>query len=112
MKFGLKELQQRLENENDQFVEFFKHGDLHLELYAPNMVDRQSPHERDEIYIILSGSGIFQHENHQEPFGPGDVLFVPAGDEHRFVQFDEDFRTWVIFYGPQGGHTQKPNEPH
>lgn len=33
----------------------------------------------------------------------GDVLFAPAGIEHRFENFSDDFVTWVIFYGPVGG---------
>ena len=32
-----------------------------------------------------------------------DVLFVAAGDRHRFEQLSPDFRTWVVFYGPDGG---------
>jgi mannose-6-phosphate isomerase-like protein (cupin superfamily) len=32
-----------------------------------------------------------------------DVLFVPAGVEHRFENFTDDFTTWVIFYGQKGG---------
>jgi len=31
------------------------------------------------------------------------MLFVPAGVEHRFENFSDDFATWVIFYGPEGG---------
>jgi hypothetical protein len=31
------------------------------------------------------------------------VLFVPAGMDHRFVNFSGDFAAWVIFYGPAGG---------
>jgi mannose-6-phosphate isomerase-like protein (cupin superfamily) len=38
-------------------------------------------------------------------FGPGDVLFVPAGVEHHFENFTDDLATWVIFYGPEGGET-------
>lgn len=26
-----------------------------------------------------------------------DILFVKAGDEHRFIDFTDDFSTWVIF---------------
>ena len=37
------------------------------------------------------------------PFRPGDFLFVPAGVPHRFVGFDESFKAWVVFCGPQGG---------
>ena len=36
-------------------------------------------------------------------FAPGDMLFVPAGTVHRFEDFSDDFATWVIFYGPEGG---------
>jgi hypothetical protein len=36
-------------------------------------------------------------------FGPNDVLFAPAGVEHRFEAFSDDLVVWVIFYGPEGG---------
>ena len=36
-------------------------------------------------------------------FKENDVLFVPAGIEHRFENFTDDFATWVIFYGEKGG---------
>ena len=34
---------------------------------------------------------------------PGDALFVPAGVTHRFEKMSDDFVTWAVFYGPQGG---------
>ena len=39
----------------------------------------------------------------RQAFEPGEALFVPAGVEHRFVDFSEDFSAWVVFYGPDGG---------
>jgi quercetin dioxygenase-like cupin family protein len=39
-------------------------------------------------------------------FGPGDVLFVPAGAVHRFEGIGDDFATWVFFYGPEGGEAE------
>ena len=33
----------------------------------------------------------------------GDVIFVEAEVEHRFESFSEDFASWVIFWGPEGG---------
>ena len=85
------------------FLELFRHGTMSLEIYAPVGHDPQQPHEQDEIYVVISGQGIFQNGPVQHPFQAGDFLFVPAGVEHRFLQFSEDFRTWVIFYGPKGG---------
>ncbi len=29
-----------------------------------------------------------------------DALFVPAFTPHRFIDFSDDFATWVVFYGP------------
>jgi hypothetical protein len=29
--------------------------------------------------------------------------FSPAGVPHLFEDFTDDFGTWVIFYGPEGG---------
>jgi mannose-6-phosphate isomerase-like protein (cupin superfamily) len=89
--------------EEERSIELFRHGTLTVKLYAPRGSDGQHPHTRDEIYVIAAGTGHFQWEGREVPFGPGDVLFVPAGKEHRFTDFSDDFATWVFFYGPEGG---------
>jgi hypothetical protein len=86
-----------------RFVELFRHGSLSVEFYAPRGRDAQKPHSRDEVYVVVSGSGDFWLDGRSEPFAAGDVLFAPAGAEHRFVGFTDDFATWVFFYGPEGG---------
>ncbi len=85
------------------FQELFKHGSLSIEIYKPNKVDKQSPHSQDELYVIASGSGSFINDGVLQEIEIGEVLFVPAGKEHRFVDFSDDFSTWVFFYGPEGG---------
>lgn len=72
-------------------------------MYKPNKIDKQQPHTRDEIYVVVSGSGYFVNGDERHPFVPGQVLFVPAGTIHRFEDFTDDFATWVFFYGPEGG---------
>ena len=42
-------------------------------------------------------------EKERISFAPGTVIFVPAAIEHRFVDFSDDFATWVVFWGPEGG---------
>ena len=86
-----------------RFLEMMRHGSMSVEWYAPEGVDTQQPHEQDELYVVVSGSGLFLNGAETYPFGPGDVLFVPAGVVHRFFDFTVDFGTWVIFYGPVGG---------
>lgn len=79
------------------------HGTMRAGLYAPVGSDPQDPHPQDEIYIILSGTGMFVRGEERQAFQPGDILFVPALMEHRFEDFSDDFKTWVVFWGRRGG---------
>lgn len=88
---------------DEKFATLFRHGSLEVEVYKPDIVNLQKPHARDEIYVVISGSGYFVNGEARHRFQPGEVLFVPAGTEHRFEQFTGDFATWVFFYGPAGG---------
>lgn len=94
---------QELAASGQEFTLLFRHGTLEVEVYRPRGVDNQRPHTRDEVYVVISGSGTFLCGGERRPFGPGEVLFVKAGVEHRFEGFGDDFATWVFFYGPQGG---------
>ena len=76
-----------------------RHG-VEIEYYAPRGTDNQRPHKRDEIYIVARGSGIFLSGGDRKRYSAGDTIFVPARSEHRFVDFSDDFATWVIFFGP------------
>lgn len=92
-----------------RFAKVLAHGSLLVEIYAPRGRDPQQPHTRDEVYVVVEGRGHFVNGERRHPFGPGDLLFVPAGVTHRFEEFTEDLVVWVIFYGPEGG--EKEREP-
>jgi mannose-6-phosphate isomerase-like protein (cupin superfamily) len=91
------------ENSGRTSSELFKHGSLVLRICKPDKVDLQTPHSRDEAYLVISGSGFFMNSGTRRPFQAGEFLFAAAGAEHRFEEFTDDFATWVIFYGPDGG---------
>ena len=97
------------------------HGTLEVRWFEPKPDLVHLPHDRDEIYVIVSGRGWFCRANDADPFeeanfgvagedrtevAAGDVLFVPAGAAHRFHDFTPDFAVWAVFYGPEGG--EKP----
>jgi len=89
--------------EGKRFATIFEHGSLAVEIYAPRGSDPQNPHTRDEVYFVVSGSGVYVCGETRQPFGPSDLLFAAAGVAHRFENFSEDLAVWVIFYGPEGG---------
>jgi mannose-6-phosphate isomerase-like protein (cupin superfamily) len=93
--------------DGERFTTLFSHGSLEVELYAPRGHDPQTPHTRDEVYVVASGSGIFFDGSDRRPFAAGDFMFVPAGVEHRFEEFSEDLAVWVMFYGPEGGESHR-----
>jgi mannose-6-phosphate isomerase-like protein (cupin superfamily) len=61
--------------------------------------DPQSPHTEDEIYFVTAGTATLWTPSGAAQLKPGDVAFVPAGEEHRFVDIVEDFAVVVVF-GP------------
>jgi len=64
-------------------------------LVAPEP-DRQSPHDDDEVYIVLEGRGTLDVEGERIELREGNAAFVPAGAEHRFIGY-ESLRVLVIF---------------
>lgn len=102
--FTAAELQRQLPGPaGERFAVALERGSLSIELYAPRGSDAQQPHTRDEAYVVVSGRGDFVNGSERHAFAPGDLLFVPAGVEHRFEQFTDDLAVWVVFYGPEGG---------
>ena len=60
--------------------------------------------KRNKIWVSLFiGLGFTQALSFLIASGIPLLIFVPAGIEHRFENFTDDFSTWVIFYGPAGG---------
>jgi mannose-6-phosphate isomerase-like protein (cupin superfamily) len=59
--------------------------------------DGQQPHTEDEIYVVTSGRAVFEAADRSVSVGPGSVLYVPAGERHRFTGISEDLAVLVVF---------------
>lgn len=70
-------------------------------------VDDQTPHGEDEIYVVVSGRGSFESGGQRVDVGPGSTLFVPALEDHRFVDITEDL-TLVVVFAPAEGSVEDP----
>jgi len=65
---------------------FFDSLALELGVYvliAPEP-DEQEPHDQDEIYVVLEGTGVLTVAGEEMELHRGDAAFVAAGTEHRF----------------------------
>jgi mannose-6-phosphate isomerase-like protein (cupin superfamily) len=101
LHLALAESLSRLTRDNTDFVRLLAQDDFDLSLYRPTEPDTQTPHARDEIYVVATGSGTFICEAERSAFRAGDAIFVAAGKPHRFEAFTPDFSVWVIFIGPR-----------
>lgn len=57
-------------------------------LVAPKP-DQQHPHEGDEVYVVLDGSGTLDVAGESVSLGQGDTAFVAAGTEHQFKDYEQ-----------------------
>jgi len=105
MKFAPKEFLAKLPlpanekwHDGVWFKEVFAKGEFELEFFAPRGTDYQTPHDKDEFYIVVSGTADLLIKGENFPCAVGDALFVPAKIEHHFDNISDDFATWVIFF--------------
>jgi len=66
-------------------------------IFTPRGTDYQTPHQRDETYVIVKGTATLDLEGELHALGVGDIAFVPKGAKHRFIEFSDDFAAWVMF---------------
>lgn len=64
---------------------------------AAGAVDKQVPHQEDEIYYVVRGKAKMRLEREERPISPGDVIFVEKKLEHRFFDITEELVLLVIF---------------
>jgi mannose-6-phosphate isomerase-like protein (cupin superfamily) len=89
--FGVKEAADRLREAGGGYEVVYESPSTELGVYvlcAPEP-DRQQPHEDDEVYVVLEGSGTLDVEGERVEMKEGDAVFVPAGADHRFVAYEQ-----------------------
>jgi mannose-6-phosphate isomerase-like protein (cupin superfamily) len=85
--------------EANDWVEHFAIPALSVGTYCipAGGTDDQTPHTEDEIYVVTAGRARIATPGGSREVGPGSVIFVPAGEEHRFTDIAEDLALVVVF---------------
>ena len=96
--FDIKAVRQRLAGGSGGYEIVHESPGLEIGVYvlvAPEP-DRQQPHEEDEVYVVLEGSGVLEVEGKPVPVEEGSAVFVEAGADHRFTAY-EHLSVLVVF---------------
>lgn len=97
--FEISELLARRADGGNPYLEFIRVPALSVGVYtlAAGAVDGQQPHTEDEIYYVVQGRGMIRVGDEDRPVGPGSVVYVAAGVDHRFHSIVEELTTLVVF---------------
>jgi quercetin dioxygenase-like cupin family protein len=95
----LQDLLKQVAAGNQRYLEFLRHPSMSMGVYrlAAGDTDRQSPHKQDEIYYVISGKAKLRVKEEVQPIQAGSILFVAAGDEHKFTEIEEELNLLVFF---------------
>lgn len=70
-----------------------------LATWPAGSVDTQQPHTEDEVYYVVQGRARITVAGEERAVGPGSVVFVATGVEHRFVEIQQDLHV-LVFWAP------------
>jgi mannose-6-phosphate isomerase-like protein (cupin superfamily) len=103
--FEMTDLRNERAGSTRPYLPFLESSTLSTGLYelAAGEPDRQSPHDRDEVYYVIRGRARLQLAADELSVQPGTVIYVRAGVEHRFVDIAEDLSVLVFFAGAVDG---------
>jgi len=102
--FDLGELR-RQAGDGQPYQEFLRVASMSAGVYRlpAGATDAQRPHAEDETYYVVRGRSKFVVDGSETPVGPGSILFVAAGADHRFFDITEDLEVLVFFAPAESG---------
>ena len=91
------------------WIEHLRVADLSVGTYSipSGGTDGQDPHTEDEIYVVQQGRATLETTDGNADVGPGSVVYVPANEEHHFVNVTGDFAVLVLFAPAEYSRSEK-----
>jgi mannose-6-phosphate isomerase-like protein (cupin superfamily) len=99
--FELEQLRAERARIGRAYHEFLRVPALSTGLYVlpAGGTDPQQPHSEDEVYYVVGGQAQIRVAGEDRSVGPGSLVFVAAGMEHRFHTIAEEL-TVLVFFAP------------
>jgi len=100
------ELEREIENQRATgrpYREFLRVPALSCGIYTlpTGAKDLQSPHDEDEVYLVVRGKGRVRVGGEERKVGPGSLLYVRATSQHSFFEIEEEI-TLLVFFASGG----------
>ena len=99
--FELTELTNQQAADKQPYLEFIRERSLSVGLYVlpAGSVDKQQPHQEDEVYYVISGAADITVANETRPVCAGSIVYVGAGVAHHFHNISEELQV-IVFFAP------------
>jgi len=97
--FDLNEIRKKLSGSKVEYREFLSVPSLSCGLYhlPAGSRDMQTPHDEDEVYLVLEGKAQMKTGDEPLEVKPGMVLYIAASETHSFFEIEEDMTLLVFF---------------
>ncbi len=97
--FELEHLLGTQAESKEDYLEFLRSDALSVGIYKleAGAKDPQEPHNEDEVYYILSGRGMIQVGEEDQPVQTGSIVYVEKHVPHKFHSILEDLSILVFF---------------
>ncbi|SDZ78714.1 mannose-1-phosphate guanylyltransferase [Haloplanus vescus] len=91
------DLVDQLEQGTTNYLEVLSKDALSVELARYPNPEAKTAHKTDELYFIISGSGMVHVEDERYAVDEGDVIYVEQGSEHEFFDIEDKITALVVF---------------
>ena len=97
--YEMLDLEEKREASGRPWLPFLDVSTLNAGLYVlpAGGTDSQQPHQRDEVYYVLSGRGVLDVEGEEYEAQSGSVIYVKAHAAHHFHSMTEELKVLVFF---------------
>jgi len=95
------ELAERLDQDDKSYVEVLSEESISVELARYPNPEPKTSHREDELYYLVSGSGMAHVGTERYEVEEGDVVYVEQGVEHDFFDVEDEITALIVFTDSQ-----------